>query len=96
MNTPGTVQLDPAMRQRVIEGIRDLLPKILKTETPDVTADTALLDELGMNSTRGLELMLELEELLEIEISVEELDREHFMTVATLADYVVANVLSAE
>ncbi|MFC7484529.1 hypothetical protein ACFQX7_37145 [Luedemannella flava] len=40
--------------------------------------------------------MLELEELLEIEISVEDLDRDHFATVATLADYVVANVLAAE
>jgi acyl carrier protein len=97
MDTPGaTAQLDPAMRQRVVDAICELLPKILKEETPGVNAQTALMDELGMNSTRGLELMLELEELLEVEISVEDLDREHFTTVATLADYVVANVLPDE
>ncbi len=90
-----TTQLDPAMRQRVIDAICDLLPKVLKAPAPGASADTALLDELGMNSTRGLELMLELEEFLEIEVSVEDLDREHFTTVATLADYVVANVLPA-
>ncbi|MFC7484530.1 hypothetical protein ACFQX7_37150 [Luedemannella flava] len=48
-----TTQLDPAMRQRVIDGICELLPRVLKTPTPGASADTALLDELGMNSTRA-------------------------------------------
>lgn len=89
-----TAQLDPQMRQRVVEQICALLPRVLKRDVTDVTQDTSLMDDLGMGSTGALELMLELEEDLELEISVEDLDREHFDTVGTLADYVVANVLT--
>jgi acyl carrier protein len=49
-----------------------------------------------MSSTTGLELMLELEESLGIEISVEELDRDDFATVSSLAGYVAANIIGAE
>ena len=89
----GTTQLDTGLRVRVVENIRTLLPSVLKHETDGVSETTTLMDELGLNSVKGLELMLLLEESLELPISVEDLQAEHFTTVGTLADYVVANLV---
>ena len=86
-------QVDAELRERVVAHIRDLLPRVLKREVTDVGEDMALVDDLGVSSTTALELMLELEESLAVEISVEDLDREDFNTVGTLADYVARNVL---
>jgi acyl carrier protein len=91
-----TTDLDPKLRARVVDGICALLPRVLKHEVGPVSQDTSLMDDLGMSSTGALELMLELEEQLEVEISVEDLDRDDFDTVGTLADYVVANLLTDE
>jgi acyl carrier protein len=89
-------QVDAELRERVVEHIRDLLPRVLKREVGDVSEDLALVEDLGVSSTSALELMLELEESLQVEISVEDLDREDFTTVGTLADYVARNVLPQE
>ncbi|GHH59171.1 phosphopantetheine-binding protein [Kitasatospora indigofera] len=85
--------IDPALRERMVEGICALLPHVLKREVTGATADTTLMEALGMSSTSGLELILELEERLDLEISVEELGRDDFGTVGTLADYVAGNLL---
>jgi acyl carrier protein len=87
---------DPALHTRLVDGICALLPDLLHREVPDASADTALMDALGMTSTAALELVLRLEESLELEISVEDLDREHFDTVGTLAGYVAANLLTVD
>jgi acyl carrier protein len=84
---------DPLLRGRVAEGICALLPEVLGRELADVSEATTLMEALGMTSTTGLELILRLEENLELEISVEDLDREHFETVGSLADYVALNLL---
>jgi acyl carrier protein len=80
---------------QLVESICSLLPRVLRREMPALTPDTALMDDLAMSSTTGLELMLELEESLGIEISVEDLDRDHFATVSTLAGYVAENVVDS-
>jgi acyl carrier protein len=85
--------VDTSIRTQVLDGICALLPAVLKREIPDAGEHTALMDDLGMSSTTALELILELEERLEREISVEDLDRDHFATAGTLSDYVAANLL---
>ncbi|WP_327287795.1 phosphopantetheine-binding protein [Streptomyces sp. NBC_01198] len=85
---------EPALRDRLVGSIRDLLPRVLGREVAGVTEDTALMDALGLSSTTGLELVLELEDRLELEISVEELGRDDFATVGSLADYVAGNLLA--
>ena len=80
----------------VVDGIRTLLPAVLRRDTPGVSEATALMDEMGLNSVKGLELMLLLEEELDVQISVEDLQADHFTTVGTLAEYVVANLLPPE
>ena len=84
---------DPALRADIIDMIRELLPRVLKRELTDFSEDSALMEDLGMSSTTALELVLELEERLEREISVEDMGRENFATVGTLASYVAANLL---
>ncbi|GAA1172130.1 acyl carrier protein [Kitasatospora gansuensis] len=83
----------PALRERLVDTICTLLPHVLKREVTGATADTTLMAALGMSSTTGLELILELEDRLAVEISVEELGRDDFSTVGSLADYVAGNLL---
>ncbi|MHA6765393.1 phosphopantetheine-binding protein [Streptacidiphilus sp. PAMC 29251] len=85
--------IDPALREQLVDSICALLPHVLKREVSGATADTTLMEALGMSSTTGLELVLELEERLELEISVEDLGRGDFGTVGTLADYVAGNLV---
>jgi acyl carrier protein len=90
------VAVDPGLRDQVVQDICALLPRVLKREVADATADTTLMEALGLNSTAALELVLELEERLEREISVEDLGREDFATIGTLAGYIAANLLAEE
>jgi len=87
---------DPVLRERVVECLCELLPAVLAREVSGLSADTRLLDALGMTSTAALELLLRLEERLELEVSVEDLGQEHLATVGSLADYVAANLLDEE
>jgi acyl carrier protein len=87
---------DPVLRERVVECLCELLPEVLEQEVSARSADTGLMDTLGMTSTAVLELLLRLEERLELEISVEDLGQEHLATVGSLADYVSANLLAEE
>lgn len=91
-----TTTIDPALREQVVEAICDLLPRVLKREVATASESTTLMDDLGMSSTTGLELVLELEDRLEREISVEDMGRDNFETVGTLADYVAGNLLPEE
>jgi acyl carrier protein len=87
---------DTAMRERVVDGICAILPRVLRRDVPVASEDTGLMADLGMSSTVALELMLELEDSLQLEISVEDLDRADFRTVGTLADYVSHNLLTED
>jgi acyl carrier protein len=85
--------VDPALREQVVDRICELLPRVLKHEVAGATADTTLMEALGMSSTTALELILEVEEGLEREISVEDLGREDFETIGTLASYIAGNLI---
>ncbi|MEV4518390.1 phosphopantetheine-binding protein [Dactylosporangium sp. NPDC049525] len=91
-----TTAVDPELRQQVVDTICELLPRVLKREVSGASETTTLMDDLGMSSTTGLELVLELEDKLEREISVEDMGRDNFETVGSLADYVAGNLLPEE
>ena len=55
--------LDPEFRQRVVDTMTAVLARLLDRPEP-VTEDMRLMEELGLSSTLGLELMLELEDQL--------------------------------
>jgi acyl carrier protein len=83
----GSVTLN---RERVVEAILDLLRSVLGTDLGVVTEDAKLFDELGLDSTGVLDLMLKLEESLDIEFDTDNLQLAHFESVRTLADFVLA------
>jgi acyl carrier protein len=79
--------LDPEFRQRVVDAMTTVLDRLLERPEP-VTEDMRLMEELGLSSTLGLELMLELEDELVILIDVEEMDQDQMKTVGDLATFV--------
>jgi acyl carrier protein len=89
-------QLDTDLRPRVVDSIRMLLPRVLRKQMPEPTEQSRLMEDLGMSSSSTLELMLELEEDLALQIDVEDIDRDDFATVGTLANFVVRHLIPAE
>ena len=87
-----TTGLATSSRDRVVEAILDLLPQALGAEIGTVTEDTRLFDELGLDSTGVLDMMLKLEDSLDIEFDTDNLQLNHFESVRTLADFVVAEM----
>jgi acyl carrier protein len=53
-----------------------------------VTPHTRLLEDLGLDSTGLLELLMDLEEAVGFQVDVDELEPEAFQTVGSLAGYV--------
>lgn len=88
--------VDPALRQQVVGSIIELLPAVLKREMDGIDEETSLMHHLGLSSTTALELVLMLEETLEREISVENMSRDDFDTVGTLATYIAGNLIDED
>ncbi|GAA3283566.1 MULTISPECIES: acyl carrier protein [Dactylosporangium] len=77
-------------RDQVVATIVELLPQVIAADTGAVTEDAKLFDELGLDSTGVLDLMLKIEEELDVEFDTENLQLGHFESVRTLADFVIA------
>jgi acyl carrier protein len=89
MATPETA-LDDEFRQRVMDTMTTVLARLLDRPEP-VTEDMRLMEELGLSSTFGLELLLELEDQLLILIDVEQMDTDQMATVGDLATFVAGH-----
>jgi acyl carrier protein len=85
---------DTDLRQRVVDSIGQLLPRVLKRDVGAVPENTRLFDELGLSSASTLELLLELEEALEIQIDVEEIDQDDLESIGALASFVSTHTLT--
>ncbi|HEV8559062.1 MAG TPA: phosphopantetheine-binding protein [Actinophytocola sp.] len=80
--------LDAELRQRVVASIGTLLPQVLKRDLSAIPEDIRLFDELGLSSSKTLELLLALEEELGIEVDVDEIDRGDLVSIGAFADFV--------
>lgn len=89
MTTP-EADLDSEFRQQVVDTMTAVLARLLDRPEP-VTESMRLIEELGLSSTLGLELMLELEDQLLILIDVEEMDPECMTTVGDMATFVASH-----
>jgi len=85
-------QLDTDLRQRVVDSVCALLPRVIKRDLPSMS-ETTRLDELDLTSAHMLELMLEIEDALEIQVDVEEFEETDAESVGTLASYVANHSL---
>ena len=81
------------LRERVVDTLSVLLGRMIGRDLSDVSAETRLFDELGLSSSKTLELLLVLEEDLDIEVDVEEIERRHLASVGSLADFVVTHTV---
>jgi acyl carrier protein len=86
--------LEGEFRQRVVDIMSTVLANLLDRPDP-VTEDMRLMEELGLSSTLGLELLLELEDQLQILIDVELMDQDHMRTVGDMATFVAGHSRSA-
>ena len=82
--------LDGEFRQQVLDTMTTVLARLLDRPEP-VTEDMRLMEELGLSSTFGLELLLEVEDQLMILIDVELMDADQMKTVGDLATFVAGH-----
>jgi acyl carrier protein len=82
--------LDGDFRQQVLDTMTTVLARLLDRPEP-VTEDMRLMEELGLSSTFGLELLLQVEDQLMILIDVEQMDADRMKTVGDLATFVAGH-----
>jgi acyl carrier protein len=84
------VAVDAVERHQILEAMTRLLVRLLRLDSP-VTETTRLRDDIGLSSSDGVQLILDLERDLSIMIDVEDLDQEDMNTVGDLVDYIAAH-----
>ncbi|MEY9870940.1 acyl carrier protein [Streptacidiphilus sp. MAP12-33] len=88
------VPADPATldsrREDVVHAVVAALAEVLGRELPGVTGTTRLFDDLNVDSTGVLGLLMGLEDGLDIEVDTDELEQHHLESVGALADYLLA------
>jgi acyl carrier protein len=86
--------LDGEFRQTVVGAMTTVLARLLNRGEP-VTEDMRLMEDLGLSSTFGLELLLQVEDQLLILIDVEQMDQDQMRTVGDLATFIAGHSRSA-
>jgi acyl carrier protein len=64
------------------------LSQVLNQELTDVSSDTRLFEDLNLDSTSVLELLMVIEEELDCEFDPDTLQQSHFATIGSLSGYV--------
>lgn len=64
------------------------ISRVLGREVAGATAATRLFDDLGLDSTTALELLMQIEDDLGVVFETADLEMHHFQTVGTLAEFV--------
>jgi acyl carrier protein len=77
-------------REEIVEKICVSLSEVLQRDVSGSSEHTRLVEDLQMDSTAVLELLMALEDNLGFEVDPENLKMEDFKTVGTLADYLGA------
>ncbi len=75
-------------RKIIVERITEALGEVLKRDVTGATEDTRLIEDLQMDSTSVLELLMAVEDTLGFEVDPENLQMDDFKTVGTLADHI--------
>jgi acyl carrier protein len=85
---------DAGLRQRALDAIAVVLPRVLEQEALVIAPEMKLMEDLGMRSASMLELLLELEDSLDIQIDVEDIDEAAMTSVGDLADFVAGHAIT--
>lgn len=74
-------------RERVIAAITGALEETLGAPQEGITEETSLFNEIGLDSTGVLDVLMGVEASLGVEIDSEDLEMKDFSNVGTLADF---------
>jgi acyl carrier protein len=77
-------------RQNVIEAVEAALSEVLERTVAGLTEDVRLFEDLHLDSTSVLELLMALEDAIDISVDPEELDMDDFNSVGSLTDYLLS------
>jgi acyl carrier protein len=76
-----------AQHGRLVAAVIDALTSVLPPDAGELTEQTGLFQELGLDSTSILDVLLSIEESLDTEFDTDELEMSHFSTVGSLVDF---------
>ncbi|WP_435208200.1 acyl carrier protein [Streptomyces sp. bgisy034] len=88
--TENTAVVDTAERARFVDAVRRGLSEVLNKDVSGADEGVRLFDELGLDSSSALELLITIEEILDVQFEAEDLEMTHFETVGSLADFVAS------
>ncbi|MBX9363030.1 acyl carrier protein [Streptomyces massasporeus] len=71
----------------VVESVETALTEVLEREVSGLTSDVRLFEDLHLDSTSVMEMLMSLEDSMNVAIDPETLDMDDFMTVGTLTAY---------
>ncbi|MFJ7151882.1 acyl carrier protein [Streptomyces sp. NPDC100445] len=77
-------------RARFLDAVRQGLTEVLNKDVTGAEEGARLFDDLGLDSSSALELLISIEEILDVQFDADELEMTHFETVGSLADFVAA------
>lgn len=83
-------------RDEVVSAIGDALGDVLEREITGLTEDTRLFDDLRLDSSKVLELLMLVEMAVDITVDPDDLDIDRLRTVRSFADYVESRQAIAE
>lgn len=83
-------------RGNVISAVESALSEVLERTVSDLTEDMRLFEDLHLDSTSVLELLMALEDAIDISVDPEDLDMDDFKSVGTLTDYVLSQQTVSE
>ncbi|MEV8312233.1 phosphopantetheine-binding protein [Streptomyces flavidovirens] len=77
-------------RQHVIAALETALTDVLERPVTGLTGDVKLFDDLHLDSTTMLEMLMALEDSIGLVVDPEELDADDFVSVDTFTNFVLA------
>ncbi|WP_217246038.1 phosphopantetheine-binding protein [Streptomyces sp. AC602_WCS936] len=80
-------------RQNVLTALEDALTGVLERPVTGLTGDVRLFDDLHLDSTTMLEMLMALEDSIGLVVDPEDLDADDFVSVDTFTDFVLATRL---
>jgi acyl carrier protein len=75
-------------RTEIVAHLQIALSAVLNREVADVSPELRLFEDLSLDSTSVIELLMSLEDTIGLEIDPDELGPEVFRTVGSLTDYI--------
>ncbi|MGQ0838593.1 acyl carrier protein [Actinokineospora sp.] len=82
-------------RAQIVEYVRISLSEVLEEDIAEITEDARLFEDLGLDSTSAIELLMAIEDTTGLETDLDDLDPELFRTVGGVVSFIEAGLSAA-